>query len=134
MSEMLSIGEVAAATDLRVEAIRYYERLGLIPKAPRRASGYRMFPQETVARIRFIRRAKELGFSLDEIDELLSLRNAPQATREDVRERAEAKLRDVRAKIESLQQIERALGNLTETCQGDTGPACQCPILDALEE
>ncbi len=92
---------------------RYYERPGLIPKA---------------------RRAKELGFSLDEIDELLALRNGPEATRGDVRERAEAKLRDVRAKIESLRQIEKALANLTKSCQGDGGPACQCPILDALEE
>ncbi len=132
MTTALSIGEVAAATEMRVEAIRYYERRGLIPQAPRRASGYRAFPASTIPRIRFIHRAQQLGFSLDEIGELLSLRVDPAATCSEVKERAEDRLRDVREKIASLRRIEDALGRLTETCQGGAGPTSECPILDAL--
>jgi len=129
----MSIGEVAEATSLRVEAIRYYERRGLIPPPPRRASGYRVFPEDTVARIRFIQRAKELGFSLEEIGELLSLRGDPEATCRGVKKRVEDKLRDVRAKIASLHRIEDVLDRLTEACQGGAGPTSECPILDALK-
>lgn len=131
--EELSIGEIASATGMRVEAIRYYERRGLIPPARRRESGYRAFPASTVPRIRFIQRAKELGFSLDEIADLLSLRVDPAATCREVKERTQDKIRDVRTKIASLRRIESALGRLAEQCQGDAGPTSECPILDTLE-
>lgn len=129
----LSIGDVAAATGMRVEAIRYYERRGLIPEAPRRASGYRAFPDSTVPRIRFIRRAQELGFSLDDIAELLNLRVDPKATCREVKQRTENKLADVREKMTSLRAIEDALGRLADRCLGDDLPTSACPILETLE-
>ncbi len=85
-----------------------------------------------VARLRFIRRAKELGFSLKEIKELLALRVDPNTTCAEVRKRAEDKIADVEAKIEALQKIKKALATLTKTCSG-RGPTSECPILDALD-
>ncbi len=131
----LTIGKAARLAGVGVETIRFYERRGLIerPRARLQGSGYREYPLETVRRIRFIRRAKELGFTLKEIKELLALRIAPETTCEDIRRRAEAKIRDVEAKIASLQRIRSALEELVERCVGE-GPACECPILDVLEE
>lgn len=128
-----TIGQLARLSGAGVETIRYYEREGLLPAPPRRASGYRQYPQDALARLRFIRHAKELGFSLKDIRELLELRVAPGATCADVRKRAEAKIADVRAKIDLLRQMEHALEQLAARCKG-RGPTSQCPILDALDE
>jgi len=117
---------------VNVETIRYYERRGLIPKPPRSSSGYRLYPQEAVTRIRFIKRAKELGFSLKEISELLSLRVEPNTTCGDIRRRAEAKIVDIEGRIETLQRMKRALMELVALCQG-RGPISECPILEALD-
>jgi len=95
-------------------------------------SGYREYPPESVRLIRFIKRAKDLGFSLVEIRELLALRVRPGTTCAEVRERAEHKLEDVRQKIADLKAIERALKKLTATCSG-RGPLSQCPILENLD-
>ena len=129
--ESLTIGRLARAVGVNLETVRYYERRGLLPKPPRSGSGYRLFPAEAKGRLRFIRRAQELGFSLGEIRELLSLRVAPTAKSADVRRRAQAKITDIEAKIRSLQSMKKALCELTQTCSG-CGPVRDCPILESL--
>ncbi|MDQ6651362.1 MAG: heavy metal-responsive transcriptional regulator [Acidobacteriota bacterium] len=109
----------------------YYERVGLLPKPPRSGAGYRQFSPESVRRVRFIKRAQELGFSLKEIKELLALRIAPGSTRADVRKRAEAKIADIEGKVQHLRAMKKTLVRLSETCCG-SGPASDCPILESL--
>ncbi len=128
----LTIGEVAKQTGIGVETVRFYEKSGLIDEPPRTEAGYRQYPEDTASRVRFIRHAKELGFTLKEIKELLNLRLDPTTTCEDVRQVAEEKLRNVRAQIQSLQAIEIALGELIGACAVG-GPDGECPILEALE-
>lgn len=130
--EHLKTGELAKRAGVNVETLRFYEREGLLPEPPRRLSGYREYPAENVQRIRFIKRAQELGFSLAEIKELLSLRVRPGLTCAEVRAKAEKKAGDVRQKIADLEAIERALRKLTASCTGD-GPATDCPILEHLD-
>jgi MerR family copper efflux transcriptional regulator len=127
----LSIGELAKQAGVGVETVRYYERRGLLAEPDRRASGYRQYESEAVAILRFIRRAKELGFTLKEIQSLLELRRSSSATRADVRRNAQAKLVDIETKIRDLDRMRRALADLTKTCHGD-GAAAECPILLAL--
>ncbi len=130
--ESLTIGKLAKKTDVNIETIRYYERRGLIPKPPRRGSGYRQYPLEAVKRIRFIRRAKELGFSLNEVMELLLLRVDPNTSSSEVKRRGEAKIADIEAKIETLQRMKETLKGLVKRCDG-CGTTSECPILEALE-
>jgi MerR family transcriptional regulator, copper efflux regulator len=131
--EPMTIGYVARRAGVGVETLRFYEREGLIDEPPRRDSGYRAYPAEVIDRVRFIRRAKELGFSLREIKELLALRIAPGATCPQVKRRAEAKIGDIEEKIRSLQQMKRALEKLVGACAGKR-PLRECPILDALQD
>lgn len=133
MTRGLTIGQLAQAAGVGVETIRFYERQGLITQPPRRRSGFRQYPAEVARRVRFIRRAKELGFTLKEISELLSLRVDPDTTRADVRAMTRAKLADVERKLAELQTIKRALDRLVSTCRGQ-GPTSGCPILDLLDE
>jgi MerR family mercuric resistance operon transcriptional regulator len=128
----LRIGEVARRAGVGVETVRFYERQGLLEPPDRRASGYRQYPEGVVARLHFIKRAKELGFTLKEIGDLLSLRLDPAATGADGRRRAEAKVAGIDAKIRDLQRMKKALLRLTATCGGH-GPASACPILEALD-
>ncbi len=128
----LSIGHVAKQAGVGVETVRYYEREGLIAKPPRRASGYRQYTSEVVERVLFIRRAKDLGFSLKEIHELLGLRIKPNATSAVVRDRAMEKIEEISEKIESLQHIKQALEELVSACSGK-GPVSECPILEAMD-
>lgn len=128
----LTIGQVAKRAGIGVETVRFYEREGLLEEPERRASGYRQFDEGIVARLRFIRRAKELGFTLKEIKELLSLKLDPQTTCADVKGRAEAKITDIEGKIDSLKRMKRSLVKLTKACSGQ-GEMSDCPILDALD-
>ena len=128
----LKIGEVAERGGVSLQAIRYYEREGLLPKPPRLASGYRMFPDTAVRRVQFIKRAQELGFSLAEIRELLSLQENADAGAQDMRERARAKIADIEQKIRRLRAMKSALNALAKSCPG-CGPLSDCPILHALE-
>ncbi len=128
----LKTGEVAKQTGVNVETLRFYEREGLLVEPPRRASGYREYPPDTVQRIRFIQRAKELGFTLREIKGLLELRVDPETTCTEVKEQAAEKIADVKQKISDLKKIERALNKLMNTCRG-SGPIDDCPILKHLE-
>lgn len=129
----LTIGQLAKRAEVNIETIRYYERRGLIPKPPRRESGYRQYPDETVARIQFIKHAKELGFSLKEILELLSLRVNANTTCADVKRRAEGKIADIEEKIHALQRMKKTLTKLAKDCRG-RGPINECSILEALEK
>lgn len=128
----LKIGQVADRGGVNLQTIRYYERERLLPEAPRLPSGYRTFPEHTVNRVRFIRRAQELGFSLAEIRELLSLRVDRRRDRAAVRAIARAKVSEIEEKIRSLEAMKRALAHVTDRCKGH-GPASECPILEALD-
>lgn len=129
----LTIGQLARHAGVGVETVRFYERKGLLAAPARRASGYRQYDQAGIARLRFIRRAKELGFTLNEIKELLSLRLDPATTCADVKARAEAKIADIDGKIDTLQRMRQALVTLTKACKG-RGKSSDCPILDALDD
>lgn len=129
----LTIGQVAKRAGIGVETVRYYEREGLLEAPERRPSGYRQFNEGIVARLRFIRRAKDLGFTLNEIKELLSLRLDPSTTCADVKKRAEAKITDIEGRIDSLKRMRRSLVKLTKGCRGQ-GVTSDCPILDALDD
>ncbi len=107
----LAIGEVAAQAEVHIETLRYYERRGLVERPPRSASNYRLYPEDAVRRVRFIKRAHELGFSLKDTKELLSLRAAPEAGCHEVRAHAEAKIKDIDDKIGSLTAMKHALLN-----------------------
>lgn len=128
----LTIGQLAKQAQVNVETVRYYERRGLIPEPHRRESGYREYSQEAVACLQFIKRAKEMGFSLKEISDLLSLRVGPDATCGDVKRRAERKLADIEEKLQALQRMKKALTKLAAACRG-RGPTSECPILEVLE-
>ena len=130
--ETMKIGQLARRGGVGVETVRFYERRGLIDEPPRRASGYRQYAPETVSRLRFIRRAKELGFSLGEIKELLDLRVSEETPSAEVKRTALAKIADLEEKIATLKRMKRALQKITTACSGK-GPAGPCPILDALE-
>lgn len=129
----MRISEAAKAAGVGVETIRFYERKGLVaqPTRPPAGGGFRSYPVETVARIRFIRQAQDIGFSLREIQELLSLQGDPGADCGDVRAHAQAKLDEVNRKITSLMSMKEALEALIEGCPGE-GALGKCSILAAL--
>lgn len=128
----MTIGRAARKADVGVETIRFYQRRGLIrqPVKPD-GTGFRHYPEETVQRIRFIRQAQDIGFSLREIDELLSLRADPGADCADVRDQATAKLQEVERKLARLEEIRAALEDLIAACPG-RGALRACSILEAL--
>ena len=130
-SGTMTIGQLARSAGVGIETVRFYERQGLLEEPARKESGYRHYSDEVVARLRFIRRAKELGFSLKEIGELLALRIEPETTCAEVKRKAQAKLADIESKIGDLQRMQKALLKLAAICKG-RGPINACPILDAL--
>ena len=132
MSQTLSIGKLAKAASVQVTTVRFYERKGLLPPPPRRVSGYRMYGCDAVQRLRFIQEAKELGFSLHEIAELLALRVGTGRTCRNIQQHAVHKIADVDAKIRQLKRFKRALQKLVAQCDAG-GTQGVCPILDALE-
>ena len=127
----LTIGKIAKSAGVGIETVRFYEKQGLLDPPPRTESNYRIYPEEAIAKLRFIKRAKALGFSLSEIKGLLSLRHDPHATKADIKQRTEAKIEDIRQKIQDLTRMLNALESLSETCDGH-GPISECPILEAL--
>lgn len=128
----LTIGELARHAEVHTETIRYYERRGLIPAPPRNVSSYRLYPSETLHRVRFIKRTQRLGFSLKDIKQLLALRAAPRARSADIKTCAKEKIEEIERKIRSLQAMREALKRLVAECSGK-GPITQCPILHSLE-
>ena len=132
MMKTMTISKAATNAGIGVETIRFYERKGLIKQPPKPIDGgFRFYPDETVSRIRFIRQAQEIGFSLREIEELLSLRADPSADCSDVRERAAAKLEEVERKMEQLGRIRSALNELIAACPG-RGALRVCSIMESL--
>ena len=127
----LTIGRLAKQVGLGIETIRFYERQGLIQPPPRTDSNYRIYPEEEVARLEFIKRAKDLGFTLKEIKELLFMQHDPHATQTDIKKRTVEKIEDIKKKVRDLSKIQRALEHLAESCDGH-GPLSECPIMDAL--
>jgi len=131
--ESMTIGRLAKATGVGVETIRFYEREGLIQKPSRQVgSGYRKYDHVSARRLEFIRRSKDLGFSLKEIRELLNLRARSKGKCGSVKVKAKEKISDVEHKIADLMAIKATLEKLVSTCN-DESPTSECPILDALD-
>ncbi len=130
-SPHFTIGAVARRAGVGIDTIRYYERERLLPPAPRRASGYRDYGPDVVERLRFIRRAKDLGFTLEEIRELLALSTDRERGVKTVKQRAETRLGEVEQRIRELQRVKRGLKQLIDACPGH-GEIEHCPILRAL--
>lgn len=128
----MTIGQVAKKTNVGIETIRFYERKGIIDKPPRTDSGYRQYPIETIDRIRFIKLAKELGFTLKDISELLELKISNKSSCGPVKRKAETKLTEIESKISDLQRIRKSLKKLVMNC-GQGKKTGECPILEALE-
>lgn len=129
----LTIGQVATAADVNVQTIRYYERRGLFPTPRRTPSGYRQYAEDAVARLRFIKHAQGLGFSLREIQELLTLRVRHAAACDAVERKTRAKIALVDDRIRELQRLKRTLERLAAACEARR-PTADCPILEVLEE
>ena len=129
----LTIGKLAKMAGVTNDTVRFYERCGLIDTAGRSESNYRLYRTEDVNRLRFIRRAKELGFSLNEIKDLLALSRNPSATKADIRALTEKKTESIKRKIKDLAKILTAIENLAETCDGPGSPM-ECPILKSLTD
>ena len=130
--DRLTIGDVARQAGVRIETLRYYEREGLVASPPRSVSNYRLYPEDTVRRVQFIKRAQELGFSLKEIKELLSLRVDPTTSCADVRSRALEKITTIEEKLRALKAMKQSLMQLVEECSGQ-GEITDCPILASLD-
>ena len=128
----MRIGRVAQAAGVGVETLRYYERRGLLPDPPRTGSGYRAYGGDAVARVRFIRRAQDLGFTLAEIGDLLALRDDPDVNCTHVRRQANAKIGQVDGKVRDLLAIRDRLVALVERCR--EGEASACPIIEAFDD
>jgi MerR family transcriptional regulator, mercuric resistance operon regulatory protein len=126
----IGIGEASRRTGCNIETIRYYERIGLVPKPERTASRYRVYARDDVQRLIFIRRARELGFTLDEIRALLRLAAAVADPCAAVRDVAAGHLGDVRAKIADLKKMERTLAKAVRRCE--RGERAGCPVIDTL--
>lgn len=130
-AEALTIGEVARRAEVNVETIRFYEREGLLSQPARPARGFRHYPNDTIERVRFIRKAKALGFSLEEIQQLLSLRATTGAKCEAVRTRALSKVAQVEQKLRDLRRLRTALVRLADSCHGEC-EVDECGILESL--
>lgn len=129
----LTIGAVAKRVGVAIDTIRYYEREGLLPEPLRRASGYRSYGEGAVVQLRFIRRAKHLGFTLEEIRQLLALSTDRQLGVKAVKQRAQERLEAIEQRIVELQRVRDGLAQLVESCPGHGAPE-ECPILRALND
>ncbi|PKP67662.1 MAG: transcriptional regulator [Alphaproteobacteria bacterium HGW-Alphaproteobacteria-5] len=125
-----TIGGLSKATGVNIETIRYYERVGLVPKPPRSESGRRIYGETDRKRLAFVRRCRELGFPLDDIRGLLDLAETEARLCRDVKEKTENHLQAVRGKIADLKRMEATLVELANSCDGGDTP--DCPILDRL--
>ncbi len=133
MGEVFTIGELARRAGVNVQTVRYYERRGLVLPTGRKRSGYRLYDQGALKRLRFIRHAKELGFTLEEIKELLELRADSAFACQRAKEKALEKLKDVERKIGALRSVEKVLKGLVDACNRRS-PVEGCPILKAIED
>lgn len=127
-----TIGKLASESGVSVETIRFYERKGLVEQPGKPSTGYRRYPVETGVRVRFIRNAKELGFSLREIGELLSLADTSKVNRKGMRAKAEAKIAEIDVKVEGLLKLREELSGLIEVCRSEQ-KECRCPIVEVFK-
>lgn len=131
MENMLTIGQLAKLTNTTPVAIRYYEREGLIPKSTRSKGGYRLYPEELVPRFYFIQNAKSVGFSLDEIKELLSLQQKKNVKSQAIKDITQYKIDEIKEKIKALNKMQDALTQWAAACDGKVSIE-DCPILERL--
>ncbi len=130
----MRIGQLAKHCNISTETLRYYENAGLLPKPGRQANGYRDYPENTIQRIQFIKHAKAVGFTLREIQDLLSIHvEKDRHTCKEVKNLTRQKLKEIDRKLAQLQSIRHALSIIHERCCGGSEPASQCSILTALE-
>jgi MerR family mercuric resistance operon transcriptional regulator len=127
-----TIGKLARASGVGVETVRFYQRKGLITRPPAR-EGYRIYAEDDARRIRFIKRAQELGFTLKHIKGLLELNAAPRSTCADVKRHTDAKLKEVEQKIRDLRKMKRSLGTLSDACGESRKAVANCRILNCFE-
>jgi MerR family copper efflux transcriptional regulator len=128
--DTMNIGEASKQSAVSAKMIRHYESLGLLPKVPRTASGYRVYDEASVHTLRFIRRSRDLGFDMKEIDALLGLWRNRRRASADVKRIASAHAADLQRRIDEMQAMKRTLEHLAHCCQGDARP--ECPILEDL--
>ncbi len=127
----MRIGTAAEQAGVNIQTLRYYERRGLLPRPPRRRSGYREFADDAVRMVRFIKRAQDLGFTLDEVEELLRLRSDKRRDRARIRAVATKRVRQIERKVAELTAMKRALSHLLRCCA--EGSTLECPIIEALD-
>ena len=132
VAEGLSIGSLSQQSGVNIETIRYYEKIGVMPEPERTAGGYRIYGPEHVKRLHFVRRGRELGFSLDELRGLLLLVDGHSYTCAEVHALTVEHLKDVRQKIADLRRLARVMSDMAARCTGDRVP--ECPVIDALFE
>ncbi|HET7794434.1 MAG TPA: Cu(I)-responsive transcriptional regulator [Rhizobacter sp.] len=126
----MNIGEASKQSAVSAKMIRHYESLGLLPKPPRTEAGYRLYDEASVHTLRFIRRSRDLGFNIKEIEALLGLWRNRRRASADVKRIASAHVADLQRRIDEMQAMQRTLSHLAHCCQGDARP--DCPILDDL--
>jgi len=127
-----TIGKLAKYSDVPVETIRYYERNGFLPEADRLPSGYRVYGSDAVNRVRFIKEAKELGFTLREVSELFGITDNPDADCATINKKAQAKLVEIKSKISRLKKVRASLEKLATYCPADEQPLTECSIMNHL--
>jgi DNA-binding transcriptional MerR regulator len=128
----LTLGKLAEQAELEIDAVQFYEQLGLLKTPPKTVSSPQLYPQDEVSRLRFIKRAQKLGFSLNEIKELLLLKSESHTSNKDIKSKTRTKIKDVENKMLDLYRIKGALEHLASMCDGH-GPACGCQIQEALD-
>jgi len=129
---MVTIGALSKQTGCHIETVRYYERIGVLLKPPRTEGGHRLYGREHIKRLMFVRRSRELGFSLGEIRTLLKLVDGKQYTCREVKTLMEEHLGDIKKKISDLKRLQKTLADISSQCEGGMVP--ECPIIDALFE
>jgi len=128
----MTIGKIASAAGVGVETIRFYERKGLIKKPQRRDGGFRYYPEDEISRVRFIKRAQELGFTLREVKDLLDLQSKRKITGSQVQEKAQEKIKEIHEKIADLKQMEASLLRLAKVCGEGEQAIRECKVFDCF--
>ncbi len=128
----MTIGQLAAKSGASTETIRYYERSGYLPAPRRRSSGYRVYERDSINRIRFIKEAKKLGFTLNEVRELFALTDDPAANCATVNKKARRKIIEIEQKVATLTQMKKNLDILATICPDDDQPLSECSIINHL--
>lgn len=130
-STLLTIGKLAKLTGTTAVTIRFYEKHGLLPKSKRSEGGYRLYPEDVIPRFHFIRNAKSVGFSLEEIKILLDLQKSKNSTSKHVRDTTIEKIEEIKTKIDQLKKMQKALESWVNVCDGKVS-IDKCPILENL--